>query len=277
MVAEKIDDIEAYTARTTNTNDGDALSDLKHEPRRDNVGNLNRNLKSRHIQFLALSGAIGMIKHRHSVCAESNGGQELDCSSEAAKSSLLLGRYPCSLRISLLVSTSSALFILSERWEHIFPYPALFPHSLVAMSMVCSAKCAVESMLTQYRGFGFRAFVELLVPTCNWRAHRSYGLGPDCEVSRDSGNTLNLLTLWPRSYWPNSVHVGLWITIFWVPMVVINLFPVRFYGEAEVCSKLFLGIGGPLSRGLLLISSLTFIRSLSSVLSRSLPSLASSF
>ena len=34
-------------------------------------------------------------------------------------------------------------------------------------------------------------------------------------------------------YWPNSVHVGLWVTIFWIPMVVVNLLPVRFYGEAE--------------------------------------------
>lgn len=34
-------------------------------------------------------------------------------------------------------------------------------------------------------------------------------------------------------YWPNSVPVGAWVTIFWIPMVVINLFPVRVYGEAE--------------------------------------------
>lgn len=34
-------------------------------------------------------------------------------------------------------------------------------------------------------------------------------------------------------FWPNSVSVGVWITILFIPMVVINCFPVKVYGEAE--------------------------------------------
>lgn len=55
MNAEKSDDIEAYSTRADVPQD-----DLvKHEQNSRHVGTLNRNLKSRHIQFLALSGAIG--------------------------------------------------------------------------------------------------------------------------------------------------------------------------------------------------------------------------
>jgi yeast amino acid transporter len=45
-------DIEATTAQEI-----EPKSTINSE--RDNVGNLTRNLKSRHIQFIALSGAIG--------------------------------------------------------------------------------------------------------------------------------------------------------------------------------------------------------------------------
>ena len=34
-------------------------------------------------------------------------------------------------------------------------------------------------------------------------------------------------------YWSNSVPTVVWITILFIPMVVINLFPVHVYGEAE--------------------------------------------
>lgn len=35
------------------------------------------------------------------------------------------------------------------------------------------------------------------------------------------------------SYWPNSVPVAAWITIFLVVVISLNCFPVRVYGEAE--------------------------------------------
>ena len=57
MSTEKSNDIEAHaTAPATRP---DNVSDLKHEHEQQHLGTLNRDLKSRHIQFLALSGAIG--------------------------------------------------------------------------------------------------------------------------------------------------------------------------------------------------------------------------
>ncbi|CAE6461600.1 unnamed protein product [Rhizoctonia solani] len=35
------------------------------------------------------------------------------------------------------------------------------------------------------------------------------------------------------SYWAPQVHIAVLITVFWIPMVLINLGPVRFYGEIE--------------------------------------------
>ena len=34
-------------------------------------------------------------------------------------------------------------------------------------------------------------------------------------------------------FWPNGVSSAVWITILFVPMVIVNCFPVRVYGEAE--------------------------------------------
>ncbi|CAE6435859.1 unnamed protein product [Rhizoctonia solani] len=35
------------------------------------------------------------------------------------------------------------------------------------------------------------------------------------------------------SYWAPQVHIAVLITVFWIPMVLINLGPVRYYGEIE--------------------------------------------
>ncbi|KAG8691427.1 hypothetical protein FRC11_004061 [Ceratobasidium sp. 423] len=35
------------------------------------------------------------------------------------------------------------------------------------------------------------------------------------------------------SYWAPQVHIAILITVFWIPMILINLGPVRFYGEVE--------------------------------------------
>lgn len=58
MSVEKSNDIESRPA-DPQRGDSDAHSDLKHEQEHRHIGDLNRQLKSRHIQFLALSGAIG--------------------------------------------------------------------------------------------------------------------------------------------------------------------------------------------------------------------------
>ncbi|CAE6354216.1 unnamed protein product [Rhizoctonia solani] len=35
------------------------------------------------------------------------------------------------------------------------------------------------------------------------------------------------------SYWAPQVHIAILVTVFWIPMILINLGPVRFYGEIE--------------------------------------------
>ena len=34
-------------------------------------------------------------------------------------------------------------------------------------------------------------------------------------------------------YWNSPVHKAVWVTVFWVLIVIINLFGVKGYGEAE--------------------------------------------
>ena len=35
------------------------------------------------------------------------------------------------------------------------------------------------------------------------------------------------------NYWPNNVSIAVWMTVITIPMIVINCFPVNFYGVAE--------------------------------------------
>ncbi|KAL1960090.1 hypothetical protein VTO42DRAFT_262 [Malbranchea cinnamomea] len=57
------------------------------------------------------------------------------------------------------------------------------------------------------------------------------------------------------SYWPNNVHVGVWITIFLVVIIILNLLPVKFYGETEFW---FAGIKVITLLGLLILSFILF-------------------
>ena len=57
------------------------------------------------------------------------------------------------------------------------------------------------------------------------------------------------------NYWPNDVHVGVWITIFLVVIVILNVMPVKFYGETEFW---FAGIKIITLIGLLILSFILF-------------------
>lgn len=56
-------------------------------------------------------------------------------------------------------------------------------------------------------------------------------------------------------YWPNSVPVAAWITIFLVVIIALNMLPVKFYGEAEFW---FAGIKVITLLGLLILSFIIF-------------------
>lgn len=56
-------------------------------------------------------------------------------------------------------------------------------------------------------------------------------------------------------FWDTGISSGVWITIFLVPLVILNALPVRFYGEAEF---FFAGIKLLTITGLLLLSFILF-------------------
>ena len=179
MNTEKSDDIEAHTARP------DVPQDdlIKYEQDSRHVGTLNRNLKSRHIQFLALSGAIGT------------------------------GLFVGSGQVLSLAGPLSAFLAYTITGANVF----CLVHSLGEMSTYLPIPGAVPTFASRYvdEALGF---------TLSWNYWYQLAIGVPIEV------TVSALIV---EYWPNSVHVGVWITIFWIPMVVLNLFPVKFYGEAE--------------------------------------------
>lgn len=56
-------------------------------------------------------------------------------------------------------------------------------------------------------------------------------------------------------FWDTGINSGVWITIFLVPLVILNALPVRFYGDAET---FFAGIKLLTITGLLLLSFILF-------------------
>jgi yeast amino acid transporter len=160
----------------------DAMAQEKRsEPR--HAGTLHRGLKARHVQFLALSGAIGTGLFVGS-------GQVLS----------LAG--PLSAFLAYLI-TGFNLFAVIQ--------------CLGEMGTYLPVPGAVPVFATRYvdEALGF---------TLGWNYWYQFAIGVPIEISAAA------LVI---SYWPNSVPVAVWITILFVLIVGINLFPVRIYGEAE--------------------------------------------
>ena len=175
----KEQDIEAAQRTTSYTSD----VDLKQVPEHERVGNLERKLKSRHIQFLALSGAIGTGLFVGS-------GQVLS----------LAG--PLSALIAYAVTGFNLYCVINSLGEMAtyMPFPGAVP--LFATRFVDPA-------------LGF---------VLSWNYWYQLAIGVPIET------TVSAIII---DFWPNSVPVAAWITILTVPMVLINLVPVNFYGEAE--------------------------------------------
>src|SRR5436190_21848015 len=56
-------------------------------------------------------------------------------------------------------------------------------------------------------------------------------------------------------YWDSSVHVAVWITIMTAVIILLNTFPVRFYGESEFW---FAGLKVVMLIGLLFLAFILF-------------------
>ena len=187
-------DIEAHSAAPPSD---DNISDLKATVNEHkNVGTLNRRLKSRHVQFLALSGAIGTGLFVGS-------GQVLS----------LAG--PLSAFLAYLITGFNLYAVINSLGEMgtYLPVPGAVPV------------------------FASRYVDEALGFTLGWNYWYQLAIGVPIEV------TAGALVI---DYWQNSVPTAVWITILFIPMILINLFPVHVYGEAEFvfgCIKLITIIG----------------------------------
>ncbi|KAI0003570.1 proline-specific permease [Xylariaceae sp. FL0662B] len=147
------------------------------------IGTLERRLKSRHVQFMALSGAIGTGLFVGS-------GQVLS----------LAG--PLSTFLSYLITAFNVFSVV---------------HSLGEMATYLPLPGAVPIYASRYvdEALGF---------TLGWNYWYQLSIGVPIEV------TVSAVIV---DYWPNSIPDVVLITIFFLPMVIINCFPVRVYGEAE--------------------------------------------
>ena len=177
-------DIEASAAKGAENVHTEDTTDPKYaEYEQRNVGTLQRRLKARHVQFLALSGAIGTGLFVGS-------GQVLS----------LAG--PLSAFLAYLITGFNIYAVINSMGEMAtwLPLPGAVP--------VYAARYVDEAL-------GF---------TLGWNYWYQFAIGVPIEV------TAAAIII---DYWPNVVPKGVWITILFLPMVVINCFPVRIYGEAE--------------------------------------------
>ncbi|KAI5298611.1 hypothetical protein KEM55_003189 [Ascosphaera atra] len=147
------------------------------------IGHLERGLNSRHIQFFALSGAIGTGLFVGS-------GQVLSVAG------------PLSAFLVYIITGANIFAIISSLGEMATWLP-------VSGGLPVYGKRFVDQSL----GFAM-----------GWNYYYTIAIGVPMEVSAGA------LII---GFWPNDVPVGVWITLLFVPMVIINCLPVKFYGETE--------------------------------------------
>ncbi|KAH9884241.1 proline-specific permease [Xylariomycetidae sp. FL2044] len=182
------DDLEARrkdeiaTANPADRQD-DPVGDLKAEQENRNGGTLKRDLKSRHVQFMALSGAIGTGLFVGT-------GQVLS----------LAG--PLSAFLAYLITAVNVYCVV---------------HSLGEMATYLPLPGAVPVYASRFLdpALGF---------TLSWNYWYQLAIGVPIEV------TVSVVIV---DYWQNRVPDVALITVFLVAMVLVNLLPVRVYGEAE--------------------------------------------
>ncbi|KAF2163595.1 hypothetical protein M409DRAFT_68492 [Zasmidium cellare ATCC 36951] len=156
--------------------------DATHDENK-NIGTLDRKLKSRHIQFLALSGAIGTGLFVGS-------GQILS----------LAG--PLSTFLAYLFTGFNLYCVINSLGEMAtyLPIPGAVP--------VYAARF-VDPALGFVLGYNYWYQLAIGVPI---------------------ETTASAIII---GFWPNGVSNAVWITVLTIPMILVNLLPVNFYGEAE--------------------------------------------
>ncbi|KAK2759769.1 hypothetical protein FQN54_002503 [Arachnomyces sp. PD_36] len=177
---------EVETAQDLSKRESDAMHDetLKQSPDLEQQnGTLHRRLKSRHVQFLALSGAIGTGLFVGSGQVLSLGG-------------------PLAAFLAYAITGLNLYAVINSMGEMAtwLPLPGAVP--------IYAARYVDPAL-------GF---------TLGWNYWYQFAIGVPIEVSAAA-----LI----MDYWPNSVPTVVWITIFFLLMVIVNCFPVKIYGETE--------------------------------------------
>lgn len=181
------DDVEAGRTslgiEQTTTIPRTPATESKQENELRHIGTLDRKLKSRHVQFLALSGAIGT------------------------------GLFVGSGQVLSLAGPLSAFLTYAITGFNLY----CVINSLGEMAAWLPIPGAVPIFATRYvdPALGF---------TLGWNYWYQFAIGVPIEVAA---------AVVVVNYWDHSVPQVALVTIFFVAMVAINCFPVRFYGEVE--------------------------------------------
>ena len=157
--------------------------DTKDDSENRNVGTLHRSLKARHVQFLALSGAIGT---------------------------------------GLFVGSGQVLSLAG-------PLSAFLAYAITGFNLYCvinslGEMAAYLPLPGSVNVFASRFVDDALGFTIGWNYWYQLAIGVPIEI------TAAAIVI---GYWQNSVPTAAWITLLFVPMLLINLVPVRIYGEVE--------------------------------------------
>ena len=165
------------------SNTADPVANEKLEQESPHVGQLERGLKSRHVQFLALSGAIGTGLFVSS-------GQVLS----------LAG--PLSAFLTYIITGFNLYCVINSLGEMAawLPIPGAVP--------VFAARYVDPAL-------GF---------TLGWNYWYQFAIGVPIEI------TACVVIL---EYWNDPLPAAAVITIFLIPVIIVNCLPVRIYGEAE--------------------------------------------
>lgn len=166
---------------------------------------LHRSLGSRHLTMISLGSAIGMGMWLGSGTSLSNGG-------------------PASLFIGFLISSSIVWSISQSIGEMAVMYP--LPSAFVQWSTIFISPAAGFALGWGYWFSYWITIANELQVNCHGRF---LDLALYCTKFIFIQGFVTIL-----NYWTDDVPKAAWISIFWVVIILINIWVVRFFAEVEV-------------------------------------------
>lgn len=173
-----------------------------------------RGLKARHAQMIALGGTIG--KFRHSIGLQRKANNHSGTGLFVGSGGTLARGGPLFILLAYMLLSVLVLFVVTAITE----VSAYLPLSGGTMSY-----------------YGHRNVSNSLGFAMGWLYFYSLGILVPYEITA-AGLVID--------YWDSPVNIAVWITIFIVVIVGLNILPVQFYGETEfwfASLKVFMMIG----------------------------------